>query len=146
MMVQMVATDLRIRVESLQRISERLALGRRASSKFDLELHLALQDRLATDCACRAGARAGEHATRSRRWQSAALDRFAGFRSEDCLVGHRSLPHIALPVHAQRVESTVKDSPIEDSRKLPHLRCRINIGLANCAPRDRIRYARIRQL
>src|SRR5262249_16866576 len=38
------------------------------------------------------------------------------------------------------------DSPIEDSRKLPHLRCRINIGLANCAPRDRIRYARIRQL
>src|SRR5262245_26221633 len=125
MMVQMVATDLRIRVESLQRISERLALGRRAGSKFDLELHLALRDRIATYRACRAGARAGEHTTRSRRWQSAAQDRFAGFLAEDCLVGHRSLPQKALPVHAQRVVRTMKDIPNgRTARKLPHLRCR----------------------
>jgi hypothetical protein len=87
-MVQMVPTDLRIRVESLQRISERLALGRWADSKFELELHLAARDRIATYRARRACAWAAERAVRFGRWESAALDRFAGFLSEDCLAGH----------------------------------------------------------
>src|SRR5689334_17425634 len=39
--VQMTATDLRPRAESLQRISQRLVFGRRARSKFELELDLA---------------------------------------------------------------------------------------------------------
>jgi len=74
-MVQMVATDLRIRVESLQRFSERLALGRRAGSKFELVLSLSLRERIATYRACRACAWAGERATRSGHWQSADTPR-----------------------------------------------------------------------
>ena len=89
-MVQMVATDVRPLIKSLQCISERLPLGSGADSKFKLELHLAARDRVATDAAGRAAfAWAGERATRSGRWQSATLDPFASFLSKGCLVvGH----------------------------------------------------------
>jgi len=90
MMVQMVATDLQTCVESLQCISERLAFRRRAGSKFDLVLYLAARDRIATYRTGRAGAWAGEDATRSRHRQAAALDCSAGLLSEDCVIGHRS--------------------------------------------------------
>ena len=46
--VQMVTADLRIRVELLQRVSERVRLGRRTGSKFQLELYLATLHRIAT--------------------------------------------------------------------------------------------------
>ena|SRR5215467_9785541 len=62
--MQTIEMELRIRVDSVQRISERLPLGRRAGSKFDLELRLARLDRIATYVAGRARAWAGEDATR----------------------------------------------------------------------------------
>ena len=62
--VQTTEADLRIRVDSVRRIAERLRLGGSAGSKFELELRLAQRDRIATYAADRARAWAGEDATR----------------------------------------------------------------------------------
>src|SRR6516165_6035963 len=73
-MVQMAATNLLPIVESVQRISERLLLRRRARSKFKLVVHLAAPHWIATYRAHRACAVAVERAARLGRWQSAAQD------------------------------------------------------------------------
>src|SRR5215470_3187241 len=99
-MVQMAATDVRPHAESLQRISERLPVRPRASSKFKLELHLGAPHWIATYRTRRACARAAERAVWFGCGQSAAQDRFAGFLSQDWLVGHGSPPRMAVPVHA----------------------------------------------
>src|SRR5262245_52793697 len=83
--VQNGPTDLRPRVESLQRISERLPLRRRASLNFKLVVHLAAPHRIAAYRTSPACAVAVDRAARSGCWQSAAQDCFAGFRSEDWL-------------------------------------------------------------
>src|SRR5215471_15185345 len=93
-MVHMATTDQRTHVR------------RTASSKFKLERHLAAPHWIATYRTRRARAMAAERAGRFVRWQSAATDRFAGFLSEDRLVGHGSPPRMAVPVHAQRVLQT----------------------------------------
>ena len=110
-MVQMAATDLLPIVESVQRISERLLLRRRARSEFKLVVHLAAPHWDATDRARRACAVAVERAARFGCWQSAAQDRFARFRSEDWLGEHGSPPRMAVPVHAQRMLQT-KGTPM----------------------------------
>src|SRR5262249_30728585 len=95
-----------IRLESLQRISERRPLRRMASSKFKLVFQIAAPHWIATYRTGRACAVAVDRAARSGCWQSAAQDRFAGFLSEDWLVEHSSPPGMAVPVHAQRMLQT----------------------------------------
>src|SRR5499427_9752633 len=73
---------------------------RRASSKFKLVVHLAAPHGIATYRTRRACAVAVDRAARFGCWQSAAQDRFAGFLSQDWLVGHGSPPRMAVPVHA----------------------------------------------
>src|SRR5262249_24815966 len=90
----MATTDVRSRVR------------RKASSKFKLVVHLAAPHWIATYRTRRACAVAVERAARFGYWQSAAQDRFAGFLSEDWLVGHGSPPRMAVPVHAQRMLQT----------------------------------------
>src|SRR5262245_9359121 len=110
LLMQMVATDLRPRAKSLQRISEQFLVGGRASSKYDLELHRVARHQIATYSARRACTRAADGTTRCSRRQSAAADRLTGFLSGDWLVGHGGAPRMALPVHAQRVAPTIGDS------------------------------------
>src|SRR5262249_60754486 len=89
--VQMADWNLRHLAEPLERIPERLLVGRCAEAKFELEFHLPERDRIATHDTRRARAGAAQSAARHSRWQSAATDRFAGFLSEHW-VGHRRRP------------------------------------------------------
>src|SRR5262249_12222257 len=99
-MVQMVPTDVRPLIESLQCIPERLPLKLRTGSKFELELHLATGDRIPTSRARHPWTPITVRAARLGRWQFPASDRFAGFAANDRLVPHGgSLMH----VHAHRV-------------------------------------------
>src|SRR5262249_999736 len=95
-MVQMAGTDVRPLIESLQCISERLPLGPRAVSKFELELHLAARDRIATYRARHPCTPVAVRTARLGRWQLPARDRFAGFATNDRLVQHGG-PSMARP-------------------------------------------------
>jgi len=85
MRVEMAVPDLRCPVESLD---QRLLIWRGGSSKFEFELHLANRHWITTYGARRPCAPEAEYAARLGYWQSAALDRFAGFLPDDWLVGH----------------------------------------------------------
>src|SRR5262249_11399165 len=92
---------------------------RRASSKFKLVVHLAAPHWVATYRTRRACAVAVDRAARFGCWQSAAQDRFAGFLSEDWLVGHGSLPEWLCPsTHSACCKQ--RETPMEHEPKLSH--------------------------
>ena len=94
----MIATDLRLRVESLVWISQRLLRGRKATLKFELDRHLTARHQGATYRTRLAGARAEKHAGWLVSRQPSVLDRFAGLLAHGWLVGHDSGPRMALPI------------------------------------------------
>src|SRR5215471_9471501 len=134
MSVQMAAPDLRCPVVSLH---ERSVVWRGGSSKFKFELQLANGHWIITHRAHSPCAHDEEYAARGD-WHSAALDGFAGFLSENCFVGHRSLPRIALPVHAQRVAATTANpdggrAEIQSTARIIHrLSSRRPYGASHC--------------